>query len=254
MVKELNERIHTESKDLPASFLPSKTLNFVGREKFMNEIRSALESGKIVIISSFAGTGKSTLANEYAYRFLIPNNNLVYWFKSDENNLNNEFINFAEKYLNILLRDPEQKNDRNIIINKINTRIRSAKNEKVVFVFDDCENYENIKDYLQMTDVLNNLKIIITTKDYNLIQNDSKHQVNLEPFEEDESIDFLMKYFSLKDRTIAKYIIDFLDVSQDSIKIRPIVLNKLAALINLSKGKLQKLSQLIQDMKNNGKK
>ncbi len=152
MIKELNEKIHMESKDLPASFLPSKTLNFVGREKFMNEIESALESGKIVIISSFAGTGKSTLANEYAYRFLIPNNNLVYWFKSDENNLNNEFINFAEKNLNIFLID-QQKNDRNIIINKINTRIRSAKNEKVVFVFDDCENYENIKDYLQMIDV-----------------------------------------------------------------------------------------------------
>ena len=51
---------------LPGSDLPTRNRNFVGREQYLEDIESAFfkEDKKIILISSFPGTGKTTLADK----------------------------------------------------------------------------------------------------------------------------------------------------------------------------------------------
>ena len=86
---------------MPASNLPKKILHFVGREDYLNLIESVYlkeKSKKIVVLSSFAGTGKTTLANEFGYQYKDKQPakySIVYWIKSDNNNADNEFKELA---------------------------------------------------------------------------------------------------------------------------------------------------------------
>ena len=75
---------------LPASNLPTRIENFVGRISILNKIDEYIFEKKkqIIIFTSFAGTGKTSIANRYGYMFLKKNkNNFFYWMKSDANNL-----------------------------------------------------------------------------------------------------------------------------------------------------------------------
>ena len=51
--------------------MPVRTNRFVGREQYLKDIELAFasENKKIIVLSSFPGTGKTTLANEFGYRF-----------------------------------------------------------------------------------------------------------------------------------------------------------------------------------------
>ena len=85
---------------MPASILPKRILNFVGREEYLKNIETIyLEENKnTVCLSSIAGTGKTTITNEFGYQFKSKqssNSSFVYWVKSDNNNADNEFKQFA---------------------------------------------------------------------------------------------------------------------------------------------------------------
>ncbi len=74
---------------LLTSELPTRTINFIGREIILKQIeKNFFELNKqIVVVSSFSGTGKTTVANEFGYQFLEKNpDSYAYWMKSDENN------------------------------------------------------------------------------------------------------------------------------------------------------------------------
>ena len=57
---------------LPANNFPKCVANFVGRELYLEGIEAAFsnENKKLVILSSMPGTGKTTLAIKFGYRFL----------------------------------------------------------------------------------------------------------------------------------------------------------------------------------------
>lgn len=70
----------------------------MGREKFLERINASFskDNKKIIVLSSFAGTGKSAIANQFGYMFNDKDEcNYVYWMKSDANNLESEFKIFA---------------------------------------------------------------------------------------------------------------------------------------------------------------
>jgi len=74
----------------------------VGRKEYLDQIDKALtkEKKQIIILSSFSGTGKSSIANEIGHRFNERFfNQFVYWMRSDENNLDEEL----KKQKNILI-------------------------------------------------------------------------------------------------------------------------------------------------------
>ncbi len=228
---------------LPANKIPQCVANFVGREPYVESVKSAYfnENKKIVILSSMPGTGKTTLAIEFGHRFieLDPKNNRVYWFKSDKDNLNSEFLNFAENDLQIKFNE-KQKTDQKFVIRKIENTIHERQNEekKVLFIFDNCDDFKSIDDYINMVSDLSNCKVLITTRDGVLYENENvAEHFHLEPFEENESIEYIKKEFKLNDKNEAREIKNLLDFSQTE-KIRPIRLSKLISIIKLSKKKM----------------
>ena len=215
--------------------MPVRTNRFVGREQYLKDIEFAFanENKKIIVLSSFPGTGKTTLANEFGYRFTEKsiNNHLVYWVKSDGNNSDYYFENFAKFDLHI---DLSEKNDKHFIIRQIKNKLNKT-TENILFIFDNCDNYQSIEDYVDMISTLKQLKILITTRRSNLIEElnskDAK-EIFLEPFNENECIQFIMNSFSIK-KEESKELLKLLETQSDELK-RPNDLIKLIAYVNLN--------------------
>ena len=114
------------------SKLPNRILNFVGREELLDRIESAffVETRKLAIISSFAGTGKTSIANEYGYKFANKtlNKDFVFWIKSDGQNSEIEFQQLAQIYLEIYL-DEKEKSNKELLISEVKFRPQTIYDE-----------------------------------------------------------------------------------------------------------------------------
>jgi len=105
---------------------------------------------------------------------------------------------------------------------------------KICFIFDNCDDYQSIKDYLVMISFLKGAK-----------------EIYLEPFNEKECIKFIMKCFGVKEEE-SKEILKLLEPS-DELK-RPNDLIKLKAYVELNRNEFQKISiKFINDLKSQGK-
>jgi tetratricopeptide (TPR) repeat protein len=62
----------------------SRNPEFLGRTDLLNEMHSALNSGRIVVLTGIAGVGKTELAREYAYRH-AGEYSLVWWLRGNSN-------------------------------------------------------------------------------------------------------------------------------------------------------------------------
>lgn len=63
-------------------------------------------------------------------------------------------------------------------------------------MFDNCDEYPSVKDYVNMLTDLVNFKILITTRDENLVNNfkkDVSKVIHLEPFDKSECTEFISK-------------------------------------------------------------
>ena len=197
---------------------------------------------------SFAGTGKSTIANEFGYRFkAIHRDNYSYWMKSDENNLYTEYAKLAE-HMNIEL-DASQSSEN--LMRKINTKIHHLdEGIKILFILDNCDNYEKIESYIK--NLQRNTLVLITTRDSSFedqLREENSCVIHLEPFEHKECIEFMKK--TLGNKVNESDLIELLNLVDftSNQSIRPYVLNKLAALIKL-KTKLKTFRALLNDYKN----
>jgi len=197
------------------SYWPKRTEHFIGRKQYLKEIEFEYLNRKrqIIVLRSISGTGKSTLANEFGYRYKNQsiNDNIVYWVKANPTREIKEMLHETKK--NILL------------------------------IFDNCENYQIIKDYVEMA---GNFKILITTRNSNIfkyLNREDAKEIVLEPFDEEESSDFIMKNFDGRIKeTEPKEILQLLEQPLN-LKILPIVLVKLVALIILSLKPFQKIDK-----------
>jgi len=245
---------------MPASNLPKKILHFVGREDYLNLIESVYlkeKNKKIVVLSSFAGTGKTTLANEFGYQYRDKQPakcSIVYWIKSDNNNADNEFKELALD-LQIKLNE-KQMNDPKYIAKQIKNKIYLI-DYNILFIFDNCDAFNQIDEYITMLSDLKNTKILITTRDSTLIENlpaDTSEHIILEPFELDQSIEYLSR--NLKDKvnnkTKLKQLLDLFDLSSE--KIRPHVLNLLIAFVKLKVNPFRSFESMIDEINNNREK
>ncbi len=140
-----------------------------------------------MIVSSFSGTGKSALANEFGYIF--KKFGYVYWMESD---LDLEFKSFAES-LSIEANNHKVED----LINKIRFKLNNSSNEKFLFIFDNYIQSENFDCYVDQLSQLENVFILITTIDTNVVEKlkerfkiNSK-SFNLEPFSLEESENFV---------------------------------------------------------------
>ena len=144
-----------EKSKLPANDLPGRIENFTGRESILERINKAFveNKNKIVVLSSYAGIGKSSIANEYACQFIAKqSDHFAYWMKSDGNNIDLEFEKFA-KYCQINRNDVESKQE---FTRRLKNKLFDL-NEKILFIFDNCDNPQSISSYILMCSFLKNV-------------------------------------------------------------------------------------------------
>jgi hypothetical protein len=87
---------------LPASDLPSRIDNFIEKDQILEKISQTFLSNnkQIIVIASFSGTGKTTTAIEYGYKFIENKNghHFAYMIKSDGIKIELEFETLAKKF------------------------------------------------------------------------------------------------------------------------------------------------------------
>lgn len=213
-------------------------------------------------MSSFAGSGKSSIANEIGHRLNDASLcQLVYWMKSD--NLDEEFRQFALD-LKAINQDEKLKKPTNFIIKQIAFKLRlKHMKEKFLFILDNCDSIENAKEYLDliMQDKdLTNVKFLITTRTgspLDKFDSDTQGMIRnctqtfeIEPFEKSESIEFIQS--NLKDvvtnETELNELIGLFDLDQEN-KLRPVILEKLTVLLKMKLDSANDFKTFIKELK-----
>lgn len=217
----------------------------MGREDTLDKIDKSFSHNKVFILSSCAGMGKSTIANEFGYRFKAKNSkNYVFWMKSDEKNIESEFKNFAFN-LDILI---DHQTNQETLVKQISHKLNSLEDEKILLIFDNCDNYQNIACYLY--NFPENVFILVTTRDGTLfesIQQIADHFI-VEPFEENESLDFIKKNLGnrLKTDQDLLRLFSLVSLNFENKKIRPYLLNNMIAFIKLKIGLIKDAGRFIE--------
>ena len=139
--------------------MPNNISNFSGRIQVLNEIKNAFNKYKkqIVILKSISGTGKSSIATKYGWELVNENLANVFWLKSDDlDNIETSYMSFSKDF--DIKIDNKSKQD---IIKCTNDKIKDIK-ENYLFIFDKCEDIQNISSYI--LNMPSNANVLITTK------------------------------------------------------------------------------------------
>jgi hypothetical protein len=197
-----------------ANDLPARVNNFVGRKDVFHQIDKVLCANQIVAINAFAGTGKSSTALEYGYK-AEDNGKIVRWFDSDapdkikanyrqlatdlgikfEQKTASEGEDIASSDTNIT-KEPKQKSTPDLtpeqelkaLINSVNNAITKL-NKPILLILDNLEHYKDAEEYLvNLPKKL--VKVIITTRDSNMLDNPGQH-IRLEPFSNEDAAAYI---------------------------------------------------------------
>ncbi|HJD59788.1 MAG TPA: tetratricopeptide repeat protein, partial [Rickettsia endosymbiont of Omalisus fontisbellaquei] len=187
---------HTESYNHTFThnkiMLGDKTLdivkNFVGREEVFKSIDQAFTQNgfQYIKINGIPGIGKSTCASEYAK--IQKNKGItIRLFNSDsKEKVIEEYCTLATE----LGFDATQPI--NIIINLINAKLKNNSDNTILFIFDNVENYEDVKEFL--VNLPSKVKVIITCRDNKLASNLLEaYPINLLALTEQDSKKYIQK-------------------------------------------------------------
>ncbi len=214
-------------------------------------------------MSSFSGTGKSSIANEIGHRFNERFNQFVYWMRSDENNLDQEFRQFAFD-LKLITEDEKLKKPTSYIMKKIEFKLKPNQNnlcEQFLFILDNCDSIEKAKEYFDFIiqdSALKNVKFLITTtigSPFDELESimdyirDFSLNIKIQPFNREESVNFVKSSLleDIKNEAELDEFITSLDIQSE----RPVTLNKLIALVKLKISSIYNIRSLIKEFKLN---
>lgn len=183
-----------------------KTLNLIERPNIIEQINKALDFNHIIAINACAGSGKTNMAWQYA-ELIKQNGIVVRWI--DASTIDKMKKDYFELALELELKnknlketfDNEQdrvsaykKNTCNELqeevdlINLVNHAITTI-GQEILIIFDNLDDYAKAEKYL-VNLPQNLVKVIITTRNNNLLQNDSQH-ITLEPFTRQQAIEYI---------------------------------------------------------------
>lgn len=240
---------------MPQNYLPTRIANFIGREDVLKQIDEEFfkNNKKVISLNSFSGTGKTTTAIEFGYRFVEKFKEcFVYFMKSDRNNIDLEFKNFASECKIADLKSQDKKG----LIGKVKEKLCEL-NEKVLFIFDNCDNLKSVGLYLSIISNLENVFFLITTSDENLSgdidsllqRGVASKRLLIEPFSKTESLQFLKNNLERKIQD-ENDLIEFLDLTGFSNSpIRPYILTRMVAYVKLKTGETIRLKSFNNDLK-----
>lgn len=166
-----------------ASYMPEILTGhekFVGREKELQQIKKFLHDENMIIITGCAGIGKSSLAIEYGKRY--KQNKIVrYFHAASKIKLDQQYQELAQE-LNINI----EQQSTNLIMQFVNNKLSTLKT-KVLFVFDNVDQYDDIKEYV--VNLPTNIQTILTTRQPMLITH--KPHLVLQEFSKQEAMQYL---------------------------------------------------------------
>jgi tetratricopeptide (TPR) repeat protein len=219
---------------LPTSQLCKfKNKKLIERDQISKIENLLSENKKIILINSPESNGLSIVVHLIAERFTINVNQFVYCLNSNEDTIEFSFKQFANKFPKFVIEDNYSQEQ---IILKVYDRLNNIdKKTKIMFIFNDCENYESIQNYIKPHE---NIYFLIATRNKYFINKKNKslfEKFDLNPFNQNECLDYL------KNAQI--------EINLKANRIQPYVLNKIIAFVKLKS--LHKMEFNESDLTNN---
>lgn len=178
--------IHTTKLGNFSNYIPQILAGneaFIGREKELADIERQLKHHQFVILSGRSGIGKTTCALEFARR--RSEDRLAIYFDADAQ----EKISHQYRSILSMLNVNTSNLSKDSEIRFMNNIYKEYNNE-ILLVFDNVEEYNDIRNYISSLPA--NVKVIITTTQPELV--DNVPQVRLAHFSYDEASKYLHSF------------------------------------------------------------
>lgn len=189
-INDIKEILTSQTNDpcIPNYYnIPRRNRLFFGRVNILNNLITELTANKLVFLTGPGGIGKSQIARE-AVAQLQNKYELVLWFSAtSENELLEEYNNFAVYYKLITQKNNELNSISKIVFSFINRFSTS------LIVFDGADDLSI--DFFVQKCPCNNSDIIVTTQNSN-VDSDEFSVIPVDVFDIDESTSFLLNYTS----------------------------------------------------------
>ncbi|CAF0937171.1 unnamed protein product [Brachionus calyciflorus] len=190
------ENIRMDISDSYSTKIPPKLgarIKYVERSSLIDQINTHFQENNCVLIHGLAGTGKTTLAKEYAFRNLGNKGYCVRFFEcADDVLFKNNYIEFVESLTNINIGNLFMMTKAELV-NITNKRLLET-DALYLFIFDNFDNINIIIDFISFMFTQQNIKIIFTTRNKNSIPNYfdiNLKKIHIEFFNVEEAKEYL---------------------------------------------------------------
>ena len=136
-------------------------------------IESLLNENKLVIIYGHPGIGKTTHVKQYC-TYISKKDKIVRWIDAWSEN---EIRKSIKKIVEQIIKDTVNSDDFDTICTHLARAIKNDLNEQsIIFVFDNLENFEILKNFIAKFVGMNNIQLLVTTKDSSFKEKLSKYK------------------------------------------------------------------------------
>ncbi|WP_341819679.1 ankyrin repeat domain-containing protein [Wolbachia endosymbiont (group A) of Brachyopa scutellaris] len=181
---------------------------FVGRTEELEKLHRALHDqgriggiSQVSRISGLGGIGKTELAKKYICEYAKKHYNNVIWINAEnDKTIADSFYRLASDKLGISIKNAD--GEKKCVKSIIEEVFKSFSTEKSLFVFDNAEGLEYLKQILPLNNLMLNVKI-----PYILITSRSKEwgkkirTIDLDTLSLDDSIKFIKKGLEIEDKS-----------------------------------------------------
>jgi hypothetical protein len=176
--------------------LDNRVIPFIGRTQILDRIREEMKTKQMVVLAAYGGTGKSTLANEFGYQYVANNKDRVSILLhcATRRKVHDDLSEIARSLKIKISKE---------IASKLFFHVKVKLNElgqSFLFILDNVEKYEDIKEFLKEFCLLNSekCKFLMTTRDKDILynkdfQNDKICIIPIDSFNSDEAKEYVQK-------------------------------------------------------------
>lgn len=199
-----NEKHKTIEREIFNCDSPPAIEKWVGRKKELENISS--NNFTTVFITGIGGQGKSALASYYVNCLAEEDNDWEYWdwrdLKEEGNRLHTKVISIIERLTDGDIKASQIKEEN--IDSLIELLFKHLQNRRILFVFDNIDNYIDLEEfkptlgiekiYKSSIQKKHNSKFIFTCRPLLMLADVDLYQVNLEGLNESDTYDLLCQY------------------------------------------------------------